>query len=168
VLSSGIGAGRKGLFLLNLLVDADACPVKPEVYRVAGRYGLAVTLVANKGMAMPAAPERGSIELVVVGGQLNAADDWIVEHAAAGDIVVSGDIPLAARCLEKGARVIAPNGRVFTRDNIGEILATRDLMSQLRDFGAISGGGPPPFTRKDRSYFLQRLDETIQAIRRGN
>jgi uncharacterized protein YaiI (UPF0178 family) len=150
--------------LTTILVDADACPVKEEVYRVARRYGLKVVLVANKPLRRPA---DDSIELVRVEGQFNAADDWIAGRAGAGDIVVTADIPLAARCVAAGARVLAPDGRVYTPDNIGGALATRDLMTQLRDTGAITGGGPPPFSKKDRSRFLQRLDEAIKALQRG-
>ena len=143
----------------TILVDADACPVKEEIYRVARRYGWKVVLVANKPLRRP---EDKNVELVLVEGQFNAADDWIADHAGAGDIVVTGDIPLAARCVRGGSRVVTPAGRVYTDENIGDALATRDLMTQLRDAGAITGGGPPPFTRKDRSRFLQRLDETIR------
>ena len=105
-------------------------------------------------------------KLVVVSDQFDAADDWIVEYIIKNDIVVSGDIPLASRCLKKGARVLGPNGRVFTDDSIGDALATRDLMSHLRDIGAITGG-PAPFEKRDRSRFLQSLDGIIQTIRNG-
>ena len=102
--------------------------------------------------------------MVVVDGQFDAADDWIVEHVSENDIVISGDVPLASRCLGKGAKVVAPTGHVFTQDNIGEALASREFLSYLRDLGAITGG-PPPFEKRDRSRFLHRLDETIQAVR---
>ena len=148
--------------MLNIFVDADGCPVKQEVYRVAKRYGLKVTLVSNSQMR---SPQEDWLEVVVVDGQFNAADDWIVEHVSEKDIVITGDIPLASRCLEKGAQVLAPTGRGFTRDSIGEALASRELLSHLRDLGTITGG-PAPFEKRDRSRFLQRLDETIQAIRR--
>ena len=147
-----------------IFVDADACPVKEEVYRVARRYELKVVLVANKPLRKP---DDENVELVLVEGQFNAADDWIADHAGAGDVVVTGDIPLAARCVRGGARVVTPSGRVYTDENIGGALATRDLMTQLRDIGAVTGGGPPPFSKKDRSRFLQRLDEAIQAISRA-
>ena len=147
----------------KILVDADACPVKQEVYRVARRYGLRVTLVANSPMRVPA---EDWIELVVVSDQLDAADNWIVEYATKNDIVVSGDIPLASRCLKKGARVLEPKGRIFTDDSIGDALATRDLMSHLRDIGVVTGG-PAPFEKRDRSRFLHSLDTIIQAIRNG-
>ncbi len=147
--------------MLNIFVDGDGCPVKQEVYRVAKRYGLKVTLVSNARMRIP---QEDWLEIVVVEGQFNAADDWIVEHVQENDIVISGDIPLASRCLEKGARVLAPTGRVFTPDSIGAALANRDLLSYLRDLGTLTGG-PAPFEKRDRSLFLQRLDETIQALR---
>jgi len=149
--------------LLEILVDADGCPVKQEVYRVARRYGLKVTVVANSQMFIP---DEDWLKLVIVSGRLDAADDWIAEHVAKDDIVVSGDIPLASRCLKKGARVIGPKGRVFTVDSIGDALATRDLMSQLRNTGLITGG-PAPFEKRDRSRFLQSLDGVIQDIRNG-
>jgi hypothetical protein len=147
--------------LLDIFVDADGCPVKQEVYRVAKRYGLRVILVSNSRMRTP---HEDWLEVVVVDGQFNAADDWIVEHVSEDDIVITGDIPLASRCLEKGAQVLAPTGRVSTRDSIGEALASRELLSHLRDLGTITGG-PAPFEKRDRSRFLQRLDETIQAVR---
>ncbi len=148
--------------MLHIFVDADACPVKQEVYRVASRYGLDVTLVANSWMRVP--NERW-IALEVVEGGLDAADDWIVEHLQPHDIVVTADIPLASRCLKEGARVIGPTGKPFTEDNIGQAVATRDLLSELRGAGEITGG-PPPVTKRDRSRFLQQLDEAIQSIRR--
>ncbi len=149
---------------IRLLVDADACPVKEEVYRVARRTGCRVTLVANSSMRVPAGP---MFEMVVVGrGQLDAADDWIVEQADARSVVVTTDIPLAARSLEKGAKVLDPKGRAFTPDSIGDALASRELSAFLRDMGDL-GGGPAPFTDRDRSRFLQKLDDLIQAILRG-
>ena len=148
--------------MLEIFVDADGCPVKQEVYRVAQRYGLHVTVVANSRIRIP---HGDWSKLVVVEGQFDAADDWIVEHVAADDIVVSGDIPLAARCLEKGARVLGPRGYAFTPDSIGEALASRALLADLRELGTITGG-PAPFENRDRSRFLQRLDETIQLVRR--
>ena len=149
--------------MLKIYVDADGCPVKQEVYRVAKRYGLKVTLVANSWMRVP---YENWLELVVVDEQFDAADDWIVEHVTENDIVISGDIPLASRCLEKGARVLGPRGRAFTEQSIGDALAKRELFSHLRDLGTM-GGGPPLFEKRDRSHFLQRLDQIIQAIRRG-
>ncbi len=135
--------------MLDIFIDADACPVKQEVYRVAERHKLKVTLVSNSWMHKP---PKDWIELVVVGDHLDAADDWIAEHVGLDDIVISGDVPLAARCLGQGALVLGPAGHPFTQDNIGEILATRDLLSQLRDMGTMTGG-PPPF-QKERSFPL--------------
>ena len=146
----------------DVFVDADGCPVKQEVYRVAQRYGLKVVLVSNSRMRIPHADW---LELVVVDGQFDAADGWIVEHVGARDIVISGDIPLAARCLKKGALVLGPTGHVFTEENIGEALASRDLLSHLRELGTITGG-PAPFGKRDRSCFLQHLDATIQTASR--
>ena len=148
--------------MLHIFVDADACPVKQEVYRVARRYGLDITLVANAWMRVP---NEQWIVLEVVEDGFDAADDWIVEHVQSHDIVITADIPLASRCLEKGARVIGSTGKPFTEDNIGEAVATRDLLSDLRDTGEITGG-PPPLTKRDRSRFLQQLDAVIQSIRR--
>jgi hypothetical protein len=147
-----------------IYVDADACPVKEEVYRVAGRYAIPVVLVANSRMRVP---EGGGVRLVLVaGGRLDSADDWIAARAGAGDIVVTADIPLASRCVAAGARVLDPRGKVHTEDSVGDALATRNLMSQLRETGEITGG-PAPHARRDRSLFLQRLDELVQRIRRG-
>jgi len=148
--------------LLHIFVDADACPVKQEVYRVASRCGLDVTLVANARMRIPNEPW---IALEVVKNDPDAADDWIVEHVQDYDIVVTADIPLANRCLKKSARVIGTTGKPFTEDNIGQSVATRDLLSELRDAGEMMGG-PPPLKKRDRSRFLQQLDEVIQSIRR--
>jgi uncharacterized protein YaiI (UPF0178 family) len=154
---------EKGPCLLDIFIDADGCPVKQEVYRVAKRYGLKVTLVSNSRMGTP---QEDWLEVIIVGGQVNAADDWIAEHVRSDDIVITGDIPLASRCLEKGARVLGTSGRIFSKESIGEALASRELLSHLRDLGTITGG-PAPFGKRDRSRFLQRLDETIQAVRRG-
>ena len=149
--------------MLHIYVDADACPVKQEVYRVANRCGLEVTLVANSWMRVP--NERW-IALEVVGDAADEADDWIVEKVEPDDIVITADIPLASRCLQKGARVIGPTGKPFTEDSIGEVLATRDLLEELRGAGEITGG-PPPLEKRERSQFLQELDKVIQAIRRA-
>lgn len=149
--------------MLHIYVDADACPVKQEVYRVARRYGLGVTLVAHSWMRVPD-ERRVSFELVEEG--FDAADDWIVEHVEPDDIVITADIPLANRCLKEGARVIGTTGKPFTDANIGQAVATRDLLSELRGAGEITGG-PRPLTQRDRSRFLQQLDEAIQSIRRG-
>jgi len=147
----------------RVFVDADGCPVKDEVYRVAERYGLKVFLVSNSWMR---APETDWLERVVVEGrQLNAVDDWIVEHIDADDVVITGDIPLAARCIHKGARVLGLKGLPFTEDNIGGVLATRDLLTELREQGSKTRG-PDPFKKQDRSRFLQALDAMVHAIRR--
>jgi uncharacterized protein YaiI (UPF0178 family) len=148
--------------VLEIYVDGDACPVKDEVYRVALRHDLKVYVVSNAPLRVP---DKGRVERVRVGAGLDVADDWIANHAGAGDVVVTADIPLAARCLRGGARVIAPNGTVFTEDSIGEALAGRDLMDQLRQMG-VATGGPAPFVPADRSRFLARLGEAIQAARR--
>jgi uncharacterized protein YaiI (UPF0178 family) len=149
--------------MTTIYVDADACPVKEEVYRVAARYGLPVVLVANSRMRVP---EGGGVKLVLVaGGQLDSADDWIAERAGAGDIVVTADVPLASRCVIAGACVLDPRGKVHTEDSVGDALATRNLMAQLREAGTITGGGPPPQSKRDRSLFLQKLDEAVQRAR---
>jgi hypothetical protein len=148
--------------LLHIYVDADACPVKNEVYRVAERYQLKVTLVTNSWMR---APQSSRVRLKVVGDGFDEADDWIVEHVQGGDVVITADIPLAGRCLSAGAEVLGSSGKRFTEDNIGQTLATRDLLTELRSGGEITGG-PPPLTQRDRSEFLQKLDMVIQSIRR--
>ncbi|MFO0967981.1 MAG: YaiI/YqxD family protein [Gemmataceae bacterium] len=145
-----------------IYVDADACPVKAEVLKVATRYDVPVRFVANTPLQLPTRP---SIEMVVRSG-FGGVDDWITEQAAAGDIVITADIPLAARCLEKNARVLSPKGRAFTDNDIGDALAARGLMDELRQSGVVSGG-PAPMTQQDRSRFLSRLDETIHAVRRA-
>ncbi len=148
--------------MLHIFVDADSCPVKPEVYRVADRYDLDVTLVTNSWMRTP---DNQKISLVVVGDGFDEADNWIVEHVHVDDIVVTADILLAGRCLKKDAKVIGTNGKPFDEENIGHTVAVRDLLAELRGAGEITGG-PPPQTQRDRSRFLQQLDEMIQAIRR--
>jgi hypothetical protein len=149
--------------MLHIYVDADACPVKQEVYRVARRYGLEVTLVANSWMRVP---EEPWLALEVVGDGFDVADDWIVARVQPDDIVITADVPLASRCLKAGARVIGPTGRPFTDDNIGQVVATRDLLAGIRGAGEMTGG-PPPITKRDRSRFLQQLDEVVQSIRRA-
>ena len=148
--------------MLDVYVDGDACPVKDEVYRVAARHDLKVFVVSDGPLRAEA---KGRVEFVRVRQGFNAADDWIADRVGEGDIVVTSDIPLADRCLKKRARVVAPNGRGFTEDSIGEAMAKRELMDQLRQMGAITGG-PAPFAPADRSRFLGRLEDTIQAIRR--
>jgi uncharacterized protein len=147
---------------ITIYVDADSCPVKQEVYRVAARYRLNVTLVSNSRMKIP---DNVSARLVMVDGGLDAADDWITEHATDRDIVVTADIPLASRCLKKEARVIGPKGHVFTEESIGDALATRELMNHLRDMGEVQSF-QAPFEKRDRSRFLHKLDEVIHAMLR--
>jgi len=150
--------------MLHIYVDGDACPVKQEIYKVAQRYGLDVTLVANSWMKVPSGTW---FKLVVVDKGSDEADDWIAEHAEKNDIVVTGDFPLAARCLDSEARVLGHRGRPFTEENIGDALASRHLLRMLREQGDMKGG-PPPFSTKDRSQFLQGLDQMINAIKRDN
>jgi len=144
-----------------VFIDADACPVKDEVYRVAGRYAVPVRVVANAPMRVPA----GLVELVVRPG-FGSADDWIAEHAERDDIVITADIPLAARSLAKGARVLDPRGHAFTANNIAEALALREMLEERRRNGEPTSG-PAAMTPKDRSRFLSKLDETVNAVRRG-
>ncbi len=147
---------------MQIYVDGDGCPVKPEVYRVAKRCALQVHVVANKWMDTSADP---LVAMVVVSDGFDAADDWIVARAGSEDIVVTADIPLASRCLAKGAAVIDPKGRRFTDADIGGALAARAIAAHLRESGVMTGG-PAPFKDKDRSQFLQTLDTVIQQIRR--
>jgi uncharacterized protein len=147
----------------KIFVDADACPVKDEVYRVAGRYKLHVDVVANAFIRVPKDP---LIALTVVDAGPDVADDWIIEHIAASDIVVTADIPLADRALKAGATAIAPNGKRFTPDSIAGALATRSIMEHLRSTGEATGG-PKPFAAMDRSRFLQALDEAVVRARRA-
>ena len=149
---------------ITLYIDADACPVKDEAVRVAERHGLELHFVSNAWMRLPQGP---LIKRVVVQDGPDAADDWIVEHAAAGDIVVTADIPLAARSLEKGAAVVGPTGRPFTQAGIGMALAMRDLSRHLRETGE-SKGYNASFTRQDRSQFLQALENAVQAAKRAS
>lgn len=149
---------QKGPGLIEIFVDADACPVKDEVYVVATRYGVPIALVANARLHVP---EGLGIELVVVDRGPDAADDWIALHVRPGDVVVTADVPLAARCLQAGARVLGSSGREFDTDSIGSALASRDLMAHLREVGQITGG-PPPISARDRSRFLAKLDEVVQ------
>ena len=146
--------------MIQIFVDADACPVKDEVYRVAKRHGLKVHVVANSRMGIPRDP---LFDLVVVSGRFDAADDWIVEQMTEWDITITSDIPLADRCLKKGARVLDPKGRVFATDSIGDALANRELSAFLRDMGEM-GGGPKPYTPQDRSRFLNTFENQIQAL----
>ena len=146
----------------RIYVDADACPVKDEIYRVADRHGWPVTVVAGQFIRVPQHP---LIERVAAGPAMDAADDWIAARAGRGDIVVTADVPLADRCVKAGAAVLAPNGRAFTPDSIGLTLAVRDLMTDLRATGEITGG-PRAFTPRDRSAFLSALDQAIRRVQR--
>jgi len=149
--------------MLTIYIDADACPVKDEVYRVAGRYALPVLVVCNSWIRTPPGP---GVQLVVVEAGPDIADDWIAERAGPGDIVVTADIPLAHRVLSAGGQALHPAGRLFTADNIGGALASRAIGEHLRSMGEATGG-PRPFAAADRSRFLQALEEAVQAIRRG-
>jgi hypothetical protein len=151
--------------LTQIYVDADACPVREEVYRVAGRLGVRVHVVSN-GSRPIRPPGLAYVNMVIVGEAMDAADDWIAERIAAGDVCVTADIPLASRCLAKGAKVVPPNGRPFTEANIGSALAGREIARHLRELGE-TGRGPPPFTKADRSRFLSALDTAVQAALRG-
>ena len=148
---------------LRILVDADACPVKDEVYKVAWRREVPVTVVSNMRMRLPDHP---LIERVVVSDKFDAADDWIVEQADSKTVVITGDILLADRCLKKGATVIGHNGRPFTPASIGGAIATRAIMADLRA-GGDAVGGPAPFCKADRSRFLQALDEALARLQRA-
>jgi uncharacterized protein YaiI (UPF0178 family) len=154
--------------MISLYIDADACPVKQEVYRVAERHAgkgaaIKVFVVTNSPIAVP---RDDMIERVVVGAGMDEADNWIAERARAGDVVITADVPLASRAVKAGAEAIAPNGRVFTKDSIGMTLATRNLMDSLRSAGEITSG-PKPFTPRDRSSFLAALDQAIVRLRRA-
>ena len=147
---------------IEIFIDADACPVKDEVYKVAARYGLKTWVVSNAFMMIPSSR---LIERVIVDAGPDIADDWIAEHVAPGDVAITNDIPLAERVLNAAGHAIAPHGKPFTRDSIGAAIAQRALMEQLRSTGDILGG-PRPFDRNDRSHFLQALDQVIQQERR--
>src|SRR4029077_8513380 len=154
--------------MIALYIDADACPVKQEIYRVAERHALKGTalkvfVVTNSPIAVPRDP---LIERVVVGAGMDEADNWIAERAGAAVIVITGDVPLGSRAVKAGASVIAPNGRAFTADSIGMTLATRNLMDSLRSAGVITGG-PKPFSLRDRSSFLSALDQAIVRLKRA-
>ncbi|MBB6253876.1 YaiI/YqxD family protein [Nitrospirillum iridis] len=148
--------------MLDLYIDADACPVKEEVFKVAERYQLKTYLVANGPLRVP---PGGLVQLVVVSDGFDAADDWIATHTGVGDIVITADIPLADRCLKAGSRVIGHQGRPFTPQSIGTAIATRALMSDLRAMGVVQGGNAP-MAKRDKSQFLQALDTAIQAIKK--
>jgi uncharacterized protein YaiI (UPF0178 family) len=150
--------------MTSIHVDGDACPVRDEVFRVATRLGLQVFVVSN-GSRPVRPPGLPNVQMVVVAEGADAADDWIAERIARGDVCVTSDIPLAARCLAKGARALSPKGRPWTTDNIGGALAGREVAQGLRAAGVMTGG-PAPLTRADRSRFLAALDAEIQAARR--
>ena len=145
--------------MIQIYIDADGCPVKDEVFKVAKRYKLQVHVVSNTRMKVPHDP---LFRAKVVSDDFDAADNWIVEQTKTNDIVITADILLVARCLEKGSRVLDPRGRVFTENSIGSALVNREVAGFMRDLGEL-GGGPPPFKQRDRSNFLQRLDALIQA-----
>jgi uncharacterized protein len=146
--------------LTIVYIDADACPVKDEVYKVAQRYGVNVVLVSNQWLRAPLEPW---IRIEIVKGEPEAADDWIAEQAGPADVVITQDIPLAGRCVEKGLIALSPRGRVFDEGTVGEALAMRHLMTHLRETGETTGG-PPPFAKKDRSAFLQKLDQILGKL----
>lgn len=148
--------------MTKIYIDADGCPVKEEVYRVAERYKLSVIVVANTYLNVPASP---LIQMNVVSGSFDAADDWIVESSQAGDIVITGDILLADRCVKKAVRVLGHKGNEFTEDNIGSAVASRELMQNLRHMGEMRGG-PAPMDKKARSNFLGTLDQIIQSLKK--
>ena len=149
---------------LQILVDADACPVKDEVYKVALRHGISVTVVANMVLRIPVHP---LISRVMVSGAFDAADDWIAERSGTGSVVITGDILLAERCLKAGAAVIAHNGKPFTPGSIGSAIATRAIMADLRAGADGITGGPAPFAKADRSRFLSALDEALVRLVRS-
>jgi uncharacterized protein len=148
--------------MVEIYIDADACPVKDEIIRVAGRHGLKTWMVSDGGIRPSQNP---LVQIVVVAQGADAADDWIADHIQQADICVTSDIPLAARCLENGAFALKPNGEAFTENSIGMALANRELMQTLRETGEITGG-PRPFNKSDRSAFLDRLETTTQAAMR--
>jgi len=147
---------------ITIYIDADACPVKDEIYRVAERYGLKTFVVANAYFRVPRDP---MIEQIVVSDGFDAADDWIAERAVKGNIVITADVPLASRCIKAGASVVSPTGKPFDETSIGIALATRDLMDDLRAGGDIIGG-PKPFSKRDRSAFLSALDLAVVRLKR--
>jgi uncharacterized protein YaiI (UPF0178 family) len=154
--------------MISLYIDADACPVKQEIYRVAERHAgkgvaIKVFVVSNSPIAVP---RDDMIQRVVVGAGMDEADNWIAERARRGDIVITADVPLASRCVKSGATVIAPNGKPFTEESIGMVLATRNLLDSLRSAGEITGG-PKPFSPRDRSSFLSALDQAIVRLTRA-
>lgn len=148
--------------MTKIFIDADGCPVKEEVYKVAERYKLSVILVANTSLNLPSNP---LLKMVVVSGNFDAADDWIVENSEVGDVVITGDILLADRCVKKSVKVLGHKGVEFTEDNIGSAVANRELMQNLRHMGEIKGG-PAPMDKKARSQFLGTLDRILQSLKK--
>jgi uncharacterized protein YaiI (UPF0178 family) len=151
--------------LTTIYIDADACPVREEVFRVAGRLGVPVFVVSN-GSRPIRPPGLDFVQMVTVPEGADIADDWIAERITPADLCVTADIPLAQRCLAAGGRALAPNGRIWTADNIGNALASRAVSSHMRELG-LQTGGPPPLTRADRSKFLSALDTVVQSAKRG-
>ena len=151
--------------MTEIYVDGDACPVRDEVYRVADRLGLRVFVVSN-GSRPIRPPRNPNVNMIIVGEGTDKADDWIAERITAADLCVTSDIPLARRCLAKGARAVSPVGKHWTQDNIGQALAGREVARHLREMG-LNAGGPPPLTKADRSRFMSALDTALQAARRG-
>jgi uncharacterized protein YaiI (UPF0178 family) len=149
--------------MIEIFIDADACPVKDEVYAVAARLGLPVVVVANQRIHVP---RDVGIEMIVVGAGADAADDWITEDIRSGDIVITADIPLAARCLEKGAHALGTHGREFTPESIGGALAAREIKASIREGGGVAGG-PAPMTGRERSRFSNALDAMAQRALRA-
>ncbi len=151
---------------MQIYIDADACPVREETYKVARRHSVPVTVVSNSFLRVPREP---LIKFIAVSDNFDAADDYIAERANAQTIVITSDILLAERCLKSNAAVLAPNGKAFTKDSIGGAIATRAIMADLRAGADIPNiGGPPPFTHKDRSSFLESLHRTIEKLKHGN
>ena len=150
--------------MTEIYIDGDACPVREETYRVAERLGLGVFVVSN-GSRPIRSSGNPNLRMVIVPEGADAADDWIAEHIGSSDVCVTADIPLASRCLAKGARALSPHGKPWTADNIGSALAGRELSRHLRELGQ-TGGGPPPFSKADRSRFLNALDTMVQAALR--
>lgn len=148
--------------MIEIFIDGDACPMKDEVYRVAARHWLQVVLVANQRMRTP---EGLGVEMIVVDQGPDVADDWIVDNVRAGDVVITADVPLAARCIEKRAHVVGNDGRPFTEDSIGSALASRNLNAELRERGTLFGG-PSGVSDKDRSRFLNELEKVVQQAMR--
>ena len=149
---------------IRIFIDADACPVKDEAYKVAARYLLQVYVVSNGSRPIPPA-RRDHVKMITVDEGADKADDWIAERIGPKDVCVTSDIPLASRCLARGARALAPTGKLWTPDNIGSALAGRELSRHLRELGG--GGGPPPFAKQDRSRFLSALDSLVQQALRA-